>query len=161
MKNWLLCFVLGIAASTAWAQESAGKSPWAVDVFIHADHFHKNSRLNERNWGLGIKRYFADDLFHSRGEFFGEVGCLRNSQKGKACFGGAGYTYPLFEMNGIRVSGSIAEVYVDYGAKGKSATATTTLPFLSFGYGRWDLNTVYFSKHDGGLLLFSAQRRFW
>lgn len=136
------------------------KHPWAVDVFLHADHFHKSARLNERNWGLGLKRYVPDDLFGSRGEFFGEIGGLRNSQKGEAYFGGAGYTYPFFTMHGIRVSGSIAEVYVDYGAKGKSATATTTLPFISIGYGRTDMNIVYFSRHDGGLLLFSVQRRF-
>lgn len=175
MKNWVLLFVLGVMASAAWAQETrvpdtppqstigatTEKSPWALDVFLHADHFKKSSKLNEKNWGLGLKYYVPDRLFNSGGEFFGEVGGLRNSQKGEAYFVSGGYTKKLFEFNGIRVSGSIAPTFVDYGAKGRSATATTVLPFVSIGYGRhWDANIVYFSKHDGGFLLISAQYRF-
>ena len=175
IKRWVLLFVLGIMASTAWAEGAqvpdtppqiaaaapAEKSPWAVDVFLHADHFKKSSKLNEKNFGLGLKYYVPDKLFNSGGEFFGEVGGLRNSQKGEAYFAAAGYTKKLFEFKGVRVSGSLAPTYVDYGAKGRSATATTILPFISIGYGRhWDANIVYFSKHDGGLLLLSAQYRF-
>ncbi len=169
MKNLVLLFVLGVTASAAWAQETRAqstasatteKSPWAVDVFLHADHFKKSSRLNEKNWGLGVKYYIPDKLFNSGGEFFGEVGGLRNSQKGKAYFFGAGYTKKLFEFKGIRVSGSIAPTYVDYGAKGRSATGRVILPFVSIGYGRFDTNIVYFSKHDGGFLLISEQYRF-
>jgi len=174
MKIWVLLFFLAGMASTAWAQEarvpdaspqnaagaSAAKSPWAVDVFLHADHFQKSSKLNEENYGLGLKYYVSDKIFNSGGEFFGEVGGLRNSQKGEAYFLGGGYTKKIFEVRGVRVSGSIAPMYVDYGARGKSARATAVLPFVSIGYGRWDTNVVYFSKHDGGFLLLSLQYRF-
>lgn len=174
MRNLLMLCVLGLLASEAWAEETPapntgaqialsaeeGKSPWAVDMFLHADHFKKSSKLNEKNWGAGLKYYYPDTLFNSGGEFFAEVGGLRNSQKGEAYFAAGGYTKKLFELNGVRVSGSIAPVFVDYGAKGRSATARVVLPFVSVGYGHWDMNTVYFSKHDGGFLLFSAQYRF-
>ena len=174
----LIALVLGVSAPFALAYDApktaseAGKpsqdvpvvqpekSPWALDVFLHADHFKKSSRLNERNWGLGLKYYHPDTLLDSGGEFFAEVGGLRNSHRGEAHFFGVGYSKKLFEVDGVRVSGSIAPVYVNYGAAGKSATTTTILPLVSIGYGRWDMNTVYFSKHDGGFLLISAQYRF-
>ncbi len=140
--------------------DTTGRNPFAVDVFVHADHFKKSSKLNEKNWGLGFKYYCPDTLFNSGGEFFGEIGGLRNSQKGEAYFIGGGYTKKLFEINGVRISGSIAPTFVDYGAKGRSATARVILPFVSVGYGHWDSNIVYFGKHDGGFLLFTAQYRF-
>ena len=172
MKN-VLVFVTAIAvlgqaipAVAQGATESQAvaaywdESSCAIDVFLHANHFKKSSKLNEKNYGLGFKCYHPDNLFHTSGEFFAEVGGVRNSQRSEAYFVSGGYTYKFFEMNGVRVSVSVSPTFINYGAKGRSVQKFVVLPFVSVGYGHWDMNAVYFPKHDGGFLLISAQYRF-
>lgn len=140
-KFWLALLLCAVGSTGAIAQEPQFQpDPKNIDVNIFGHAHHKggthNGKLNENNYGLGLRYNFSS---HERFGLtpFVEVDAMRNSQRGLATILGTGVKNDhIIRFYDFSFGAAIGVAHVSYENPNIHRTMEKWTPagYLSFGY---------------------------
>lgn len=113
-------------------------SPWAVNMWGLSHHPGGSKRLNNYNWGLGLRKYHSE-------HWFSDVNCLRNSQRGTMCTAGSGIEYEVAKFGAktsLLVGGEALVMAYEVPKAKKTLFSVSAAPAVGLRYGNLSLNLV-------------------